>query len=318
MRTSTPKALGWISVLYALLVHAWHAIGPLISLAVLVTSREESGFGVSWFVLNLLPFFYFLFYLLGGIGLIMLRRRAALLVLLAAVAELIHDSIMYNIGDRLESVAGLSAIATMRSLSTFIVPAVIALYSWWLWHRRDALFVASSGTRRPPEAEREPEPAKPSGKHYSRYMLLATLVFGMVIPVSTGIFVKLYLDSLGEPTIPWSYFVNIPTLIMLIPLSVWWSIPYLMLVYAARNIRTTPIWGLKTYKSRLIFISSGFAGGCLGSVGTFVSVFFHYDPLIVFVPIWLYYMPHLVAGLLIGYVIAKGVEAYSNKTVGHE
>jgi len=318
MRTSTPKVLGWISVLYALLVHAWHAIGPLISLAVLVTSRETAGFDVSWFVLKLLPFVYFLFYLLGGIGLIMLRRRAVLLVLLAAVAELIHDFSMFNLGDRFESMAGLSAIATWRSLLTFIVPAVIALYSWWLWHRREALFVASSGTRRPPEAERELEPATPSAKHYSRYMLLATLVFGMVIPVSTGIFVKLYLDSLGEPTIPWSYFANIFTLIMLIPLSVWWSIPYLMLVYAARNIRTKPIWGLKTYKSRLIFISSGFVGGGLGSIGIFVNIFVHFDPLIFFVPIWLYYMPHLVAGLLVGYVIAKGVAVHSEKRTGHE
>lgn len=316
MRTSTPKLLGWVCVLYALLYHAWYAIGPLISLAALVTSREKAGFDATWFVVHLLPFVYFLLYLLGGIGLIMLRRRAALLVLLAAVTELIHDLSIYNISDRLENVAGLSAVDVLRSLATFIVPTMIALFSWWLWHRREAVFVTPSGTQTRKQAE--PEPAAASGKHYFRYMLLAILVFGMVIPVSSGISVKLFLDSLGEPTIPWSYFVNIPTLILLIPLSVWWSIPFLMLVYAARNIRTKPIWGLKTYKTRLVFIASGFVGGALGSIGIFVNIFVEYDPMIVFVPIWLYFMPHIVAGLLVGYVIAKGVEVYSERRAGHQ
>jgi hypothetical protein len=316
MRTSKPKVLGWVCVLYALLVHAWHAIGPLISLVVLVTSPEEVSFSLSWFALKLLPFVYFLLYLLGGIGLIMLRQRAALLVLLAAVAELIHDIAIYNLSDRLDSVAGLSAIDALRSLSTFIVPAMIALFSWWLWHRREAVFVTPSGTQTRKQAE--PEPAAASGKHYFRYMLLAILVFGVVIPVSSGISVKLFLDSLGEPTIPWSYFANFATLILLIPLSVWWSIPYLMLVYAARNIRTKPIWGLKTYKTRLVFIASGFVVGGNGSIGIFVNIFLEYDPLIVFVPIWLYFMPHIVAGLLVGYAIAKGVEVYSERRTGHQ
>lgn len=316
MRTRTPKVLGWTSVLYALLVHAWQAIMPLVSLAVLITTGEAAGFDLSRFVLDLLPFVYFLFYLLGGIGLIMLRRRAALLVLLAAVAELIHDISIYNISDRLDSFAELSAIAALRALSTFIVPAVITLFSWWLWRRHEAWAVAPSGTRSPAVAQAEQ--AGPGGKHYYRYALLAILLFGVVIPVSSGVVVKLYLDAWGEPTIPWAYFVNFGTLILLIPLSVWWSIPYLMLVYAARNIRTNPIWGLKTYQSRLIFISSGVIGGGLGSIGTFVSVFAYYDPLIIFVPIWLYYMPHMVAGLLIGWVIAKGVEGYSEKRTGHQ
>ena len=315
MRTSTPKVLGWISVLYALLVHAWQAIMPLISLTSLVTTGESAGFGVSRFVLDLLPFVYFLLYLLGGIGLIMVRRRAALLVLLAAVAELIHDLSIYDISDRLDSVAGLSAIAALRSVSTFIVPAVIALFSWWLWRRHEAWTVQSSEARSP--AEPQAARAGPSANHFYRYALLAILLFGIVIPLSSGIAVKLYLDSWGEPTIPWAYFVNIDGLMLLIPLSVWWSIPFLMLVYAARNIRTKPIWGLKTYKSRLIFTAGGFIGGGLGSIGIFVSIFVYYDPLIIFLPIWLYYMPHLVAGLIIGWAIAKGVEVYSEKRTGH-
>jgi hypothetical protein len=316
MPTSKPKVLGWVCVFYALLVHAWHAIGPLISLVVLVTSPEDARFSLSWFALRLLPLVYFLFYLLGGIGLIMLRQRAALFVLLAAVAELIHDIALYNLSDRLASVAGLSAVDALRGLSTFIVPVAIALFSWWLWHRREALFVAASGTQTLEEAEQEP--AAPSGKRYFRYMLLALLVFGIVIPVSSGVFVKLFLDSLGEPTIPWSYFANVATLILLIPLSAWWSLPYLMLVYAARNIRTKPLWGLKTYTARLVFIASGFVGGGLGTIGIFVNIFVEYDPLILFVPIWLYFMPFIVAGLLIGYAIAKGLEVYSEKRTGHQ
>ena len=314
MRISTPKILGWVCVLYALLVHAWHAIGPLISLAVLLTTRELSGTGLSWFVIKLLVLVYFACYLLGGIGLIMHRQRAALLVLAAAVAELVHDLSIYSISDRLDSIAGLSAMAALRSLSPFIVPAVIALVSSWLWYRRDTVFVTAPDTLTVPETK--PEPASPSGKRYHRYMALSILVFGMVIPVSTGIVVKLFLQSVGEPTIPWSYFANLPTLIMLMPLSVWWSIPYLMLVYTARDIRTKAIWGLQTYKSRLIFMACGFIGGALGTIGMFVNIFVYFDPLIVFVPIWLYFLPYIVAGLLVGYVIAKGVESYSAKRMG--
>ena len=155
MRTSKPKVLGWLCVFYALLVHAWHVIGPLISLLVLATSPEDARFSLSWFALKLLPLVYFLFYLLGGIGLIMLRQRAALFVLLAALAELIHDIALYNLSDRLASVAGLSAVDALRGLSTFMVPVAIALFSWWLWHRREALFVAPSGTQTLEEAEQE-------------------------------------------------------------------------------------------------------------------------------------------------------------------
>jgi hypothetical protein len=55
-----------------------------------------------------------------------------------------------------------------------------------------------------------------------------------------------------------------------------------------------------------------------GSIGIFVNIFLEYDPLMVFVPIWLYFMPHIVAGLLVGYVIAKGVEVYSERRAGHQ
>ena len=313
MRTSTPKVLGWISVLYALLIHAFYAFLPLITLAGLVMSWNTAGFDAKRFVLDLLPFVYFLFYFIGGIGLIMLRRRAALLVLLAAVSELIYDLGIYDIRDRLESAAGLSVMAALGSLSTFIIPAVIAIASWWVWHRFETLGVPSPGERKLPEAEPVAAQAVSSGKRYYLYMLIAVILFGMVIPVSTGIAVKLFLESLGEPTIPWSYFVNLFSLVLLVPLSVWWSIPYLVLVYAARNIRTQPIWGLKTYAARLVFVSSGFAGGALGSIWMFVNVFFEFDPLIILVPIWLYYVPHVVGGLLAGYLIAKGVEVYVDK-----
>jgi hypothetical protein len=310
MRTSTPKVLGWVSILYALLIHAFDVVSPLIVLTGLVISWETAGLSVSRFLLNMLPLIYFSFYFVGGIGLLMFRRGAALLVLLAAVSELIYDIGIYSISDRLGDAAGLPVMTLVSILLTFIVPTAIAFFSWRIWRRFDTLPEPSRGEREP--SETETEQAVSSGKSYYRYMLLTIIVFGMIIPVSTGIAVKLYLDSVGEPTLPWSYFLNIPGLILLLPLSVWWSIPYLILVYAARNIRTTPFWGLKTYKARLIFISSVFAGGCLISIGIFVSVFVQFDPLILFVPLWIVFLPHLVAGLLICYVIAKVVEVYLN------
>jgi hypothetical protein len=309
MRTSTPKVLGWVSILYALLIHAFDVVSPLIVLAGLVMSWETAGLSASRFLLNMLPLIYFSFYLVGGIGLLMFRRGAALLVL-AAVSELIYDISIYSISDRLGDAAGLPVMPLVSSLLTLILPTAIALFSWWIWRRFDMLPKPSRDEREP--SETETEKAVSSGKPYYRYMLLTMIVFGMIIPVSTGIAVKLYLDSAGEPTLPWSYFLNIPGLILLLPLSVWWSIPFLILVYAARNIRTRPFWGLKTYKARLIFISCVFAGGGLVWIGIFVSVFAQFDPLILFVPLWFVFLPHLVAGLLICYVIAKVVEVYLN------
>lgn len=108
------------------------------------------------------------------------------------------------------------------------------------------------------------------------------------------------------------------TLIFLIPLSVWWSIPFLILVYVARNLGTKPIWGLQTYSSRVILIACGFIGGALGMISVFVSIFIEFDPLIIFAPVWLYYIPHLAAGLFVGWLIAKGLEAYLAKTTGRK
>ena len=152
-------------------------------------------------------------------------------------------------------------------------------------------------------------------EYYLGYIFWVIIAIGAILPWIVGIAVKLYLDTHGKPTLPWSYFIDFGTFIFLIPLSVWFAIPYIILAYVARNRLTKPFWGLESYGARLIFISGGLVGGCIGTVMIFINVFWEFNFLFFLIPIWIYYIPHMLGGLFVGFLVAKGVEKYLHKHI---
>lgn len=129
---------------------------------------------------------------------------------------------------------------------------------------------------------------------------------GLLLPWTVGIGVKLYLDAHSKPTLPWSYFLNVGSLLLFIPLSFWFAVPYLGLIYFARRILPGPWRGLQSARARVLVVVAGLLGGCIGTVFTFMKVFWEFDPLYFFIPLlWIYYVPPMVGGVLVGFWIAK-------------
>jgi hypothetical protein len=138
-----------------------------------------------------------------------------------------------------------------------------------------------------------------------------------MLPWIVGVTVKLYLDAQGKPTIPWSYFVSGGGLILLIPVSIWWAFPFIALAFAGRSLLRKPFWGLELYSARILFMSGGLIGGCIGAVRSFTDIFWEFDPVYLIVPIWLFYIPHMLIGLLLGFVVATVFEKHFSKRFQH-
>jgi hypothetical protein len=138
-------------------------------------------------------------------------------------------------------------------------------------------------------------------------LIIAT---GIALPWVVGISVKLYLDAIGRPTLSLSDFLGenvhvvIINLLFWILVSIWWAVPYIVLAFVARKRLPRPYGHLRTFRARRVFFLSGLAGGCVGTVITFVVVFWEFDVFWVFVPLWILCIPTMAVGLIVGILLA--------------
>lgn len=305
-----PKAVGSIVIIYALAAHLWGGIGFLG----LIVSSEKPLYQVNpyMFLLSMLPGLYLLSYLAGGIGLILLCHWAGKVVFLAAIVELIAGVVTlvssFAIRKTWDITIGSSIFLVLYGLAGLVVPGVIAYMALWLHRHPDAWQLSPPIKLKGTEAIHEQRISE--RKEHHGYIFWGIIVIGAILPWIVGITVKLYLDAHGKPTLPWSYFINFGSLIFLIPVSVWFAIPYIILAYVARNLLAKPFWGLESYVARLLFIGGGLVGGCIGTVMKFIEVFWEFDPLFFVIPLWVYYIPHMLIGLFVGFLVVRGVEKY--------
>jgi hypothetical protein len=128
---------------------------------------------------------------------------------------------------------------------------------------------------------------------------------GVGLPWLVGIGIKLVLQARGKPTLPWSYFLSPPSsLFLLVPLTVWWASPYIVLAFLARSLLSASSFFQTVHTERLIIIFSGLLTGTLGTVNTFLIVFEEFDPVYVFVPLPVFHAIYIIIGLLVGSIIA--------------
>lgn len=131
--------------------------------------------------------------------------------------------------------------------------------------------------------------------------LVWTIVLtGVALPWLCGAGVKLYLDSIGAPTWPWSAFMNPLQLVFLLPVTAWISLPFFVLAYAVHRLMPVEFLGLLTPRSRAAFFIGGLLGGVLGAIWVFVRMFWWFDFLELLAPQWLGYLPHMIVGLVLG------------------
>ena len=122
----------------------------------------------------------------------------------------------------------------------------------------------------------------------------------MLTPWLVGLVVKAYLTTKGSPTVPVVYFIS-----MAIPISVWWSIPFIVLAFVARFTLNKPGLNQSERDSRLIVILVAHVFGLLGMVVVFLEVFIAWDVVWLLLPIQLAYGAAIVVGAAVGWLFTK-------------
>jgi len=300
-----PKWIGVSVILYALMAHLGGAIGPVVRL--LAGGRPIQSHELPVALVEVLAAPIFLLYLVGGAGLLLLRRWSTVVLLLGAVLELVPFVAF------VPSYLSLGQGAAMLWTVPFVViPAAIAYAALWL--RRHPGAWQAFPREQPTGEGGAVAPPVPEMAGDDRRIFWGIIAAGAILPWTVGIAVKLYLDARGEPTVPWSYFLNVPSLFLFVPASAWFAVAFIVLAFAARRALARPLWGLESLAARRVLVAGAFVGGCLGTVATFIGVFREFDFLVLLTPLWMFSVPPMLVGALVGFVLARRVERRRNPT----
>jgi len=120
-----------------------------------------------------------------------------------------------------------------------------------------------------------------------RWLLGVIIGIGALLPWATGAGVKLYLQAIGRPTLPWSYFLAPESLLSELPLTAWLATPYLALALLARSVLRgdhVPFTGGLGQRERRALVLTSLLAGAACTVGTFIVIFWEFDPLYFFTP----------------------------------
>lgn len=130
---------------------------------------------------------------------------------------------------------------------------------------------------------------------------------GLVLPLATGVLVKLYLQKEGRPTVSWSYFLDPLSILIFVPLVIFWAAPhiYLGLVATAVLKGRSAFLEWATLPQRFFVLGCAFVAGTIGLVAVFLNVFWEFDPLYIFVPLPAFYGAAMAFGGLVGYAIIR-------------
>ena len=122
----------------------------------------------------------------------------------------------------------------------------------------------------------------------------------MLTPWLVGLTIKALLMAKGEPTVPIMYFITAA-----IPISVWWSIPFIVLAIFARISLNKHGISKKDRNSRLkvILLAHGF--GLVAMIPVFYEVFIVWDVVWLMIPIQIAYGAAIIVGAAIGWLIWK-------------
>lgn len=131
-------------------------------------------------------------------------------------------------------------------------------------------------------------------------------VTGTLAPWLVGLGVKFYLQSIGRPTLPVSSFLDPVALPVLVAATVaMWSFPFLILALVARFWLLVQDKPAGSFRQRvwLVWLIYGF--GMAAALPIFVSVFWEFDTLYLFMPIGLFICPFMVLGFGAGLLMIR-------------
>jgi len=131
---------------------------------------------------------------------------------------------------------------------------------------------------------------------------------GLVTPWYIGSLIKIYILSLHKITFPWSYFLKPQGLAVIIPASIWWGIPFIALAFLSRLLIKKDFLGRKLERGKFQLLMGALVGSFIEACRMFLSVFWLFDPIIIMVPIWIFYVKDVLIGLFIGWLIGKRID----------
>jgi hypothetical protein len=131
-------------------------------------------------------------------------------------------------------------------------------------------------------------------------------VTGTFAPWLVGLGVKIYLQSVGEPTLPVASFLEPVVLPFLVIATVtMWSFPFLLLALLARFVILPSEKLSASFRGRLWLVWLTFAGGMVVTPLVFKSVFWKFETIFLFIPMGLYICPSMVLGFGAGVLLIR-------------
>ena len=144
-------------------------------------------------------------------------------------------------------------------------------------------------------------------RRVDRVIVVMVVITGLLLPWAVAVGVKLYLQGLGRPTVPWSdisayaiFFGPLGSVIAAAPLVI------LAVLYRKWTLGKLAWFSRATPLQARLVVLCGFAGCAAGMVRTFIYVFWEFDALVLwFIPgIVAMYVPWMAGGLAVGAVLA--------------
>jgi len=143
-----------------------------------------------------------------------------------------------------------------------------------------------------------------SGGSAKRHRGIATLFVttGVLLPWATGLGVKVYLDSLGRPTLPLEGFLDPASVAIEVLLTLGaWAFPFVILASAVVVPWRIGFSEDSAARDSLLPIWLAYLFGVVATIPTFVGVFWEFDSLMLLVPVGLVLVPPMAVGYLIGW-----------------
>jgi hypothetical protein len=131
-------------------------------------------------------------------------------------------------------------------------------------------------------------------------------VTGTLAPWLVGLGVKVYLQSVGRPTLPIASFLDpVAIPVLLIATLAMWSFPFVLLALLARFWFLPGGQPVSSFRSRTRLVWLTYAAGMVITVPVFVGVFWEFDMMYLFVPVGLFLCPFMASGYAAGRLLVR-------------
>ncbi len=100
---------------------------------------------------------------------------------------------------------------------------------------------------------------------------------------------------------------------MFVPASIWWEIPFLLIGLLSHQLIQKSFLGIQSERGKFYLLMGVLVGAFIGAGRIFVSVFWVFDAMAIFTPIWIFYIKDLLIGLFTGWLIGRKIDSINNK-----